>query len=76
MARICRRQFCATRCAIFAENVWLLEKTQAQHNFVVFGNDIEVPKRWLVRYGYLRGDVAFYFLTDNGQVVEFNSRVQ
>jgi hypothetical protein len=52
--------------SIIAEHVWLLEKTQARRKFLVFGNDIDVPERWLTRYGHLRGDVAFYFLTDNG----------
>ena len=59
--------------SIIAEHVWLLEKTQARSKFLVFGNDIDVPKRWLARYGHLRGDVAFYFLTDDGQVSELNS---
>jgi len=35
--------------SIIAEHVWLLEKTQAQRKFLVFGNDIEVPRRWLAR---------------------------
>jgi hypothetical protein len=56
--------------SIIAEHVWLLEKTQAYHKVLVFGNDIEVPKRWLARYGHLRGDVAFYFLTDEGKIIE------
>ena len=54
--------------SIIAEHVWLLEKTQARSKFLVFGNDIDVPKRWLARYGHLRGDVAFYFLTDGGVI--------
>ena len=54
--------------SIIAEHVWLLEKTQARSKFLVFGNDIDVPKRWLARYGHLRGDVAFYFLTDEGVI--------
>jgi hypothetical protein len=58
--------------SIIAEHVWLLEKTQARHKFLVFGNDIEVPKRWLSRYGHLRGDVAFYFLTDEGEIVDLD----
>jgi len=45
--------------SIIAEHVWLLEKTQAQCKFLVFGNDMEVPKRWLARYGHLRGEVVF-----------------
>lgn len=58
--------------SIIAEHVWLLEKTQVRCRFLVFGNDIEVPKRWLGRYGHLRGDVAFYFLTDEGAVEEID----
>lgn len=55
--------------SIITEHVWLLEKTQVKCKFLVFGNDIEVPKRWLARYGHLRGEVVFYFLTDEGEVV-------
>jgi len=58
--------------SIIAEHVWLLEKTQATHKFLVFGNDIEVPKRWLARYGHLRGEVVFYFLSDDGKIVTFD----
>ncbi len=58
--------------SIIAEHVWLLEKTQARRKFLVFGNDIEVPKRWLARYGHLRGDVVFYFLTDEGELFELD----
>lgn len=58
--------------SIIAEHVWLLEKTQATHKFLVFCNDIEVPKRWLARYGHLQGDVAFYFLTDEGELFELD----
>jgi len=54
--------------SIIAEHVWLLEKTQARCKFLVFGNDIEVPKRWLARYGHLRRKVDFYFLSDQGEV--------
>ncbi len=54
--------------SIITEHVWLLEKTQAQCKFLVFGNDMEVPNRWLARYGHLRGEVVFYFLTDEGEV--------
>ena len=56
--------------SIIAEHVWLLEKTGAAHKFLVFGNDIEVPRRWLERYGLLVGDVKFYFLTDEGEASE------
>jgi hypothetical protein len=56
--------------SIIAEHVWLLEKTQARHQFLVFGNDIEVPRRWLARYGHLRGNVVFYFLTPDAHLEE------
>lgn len=47
-----------------------MEKTQARQKFLVFGNDIDVPKRWLSRYGHLRGEVRFYFLTDEGEMID------
>lgn len=43
-----------------AEYVWLLEKTSAEKKFLVFGNDIKVPERWLSRFGYIT-NVEFYF---------------
>lgn len=55
--------------SIIAEHVWLLEKTQAQNRFLVFGNDIEVPQRWLSRYGHLRFGVQFFFLSDDGDAI-------
>ena len=58
--------------SIIAEHVWLLEKAGAAHKFLVFGNDIEVPRRWLERYGRLVDDVMFYFLTDDGEVSEMD----
>jgi hypothetical protein len=39
--------------SIIAEHVWLLEKTGAPTTFLVFGNDRQVPIRWLERYGDL-----------------------
>jgi hypothetical protein len=58
--------------SIIAEHVWLLEKTGAANKFLVFGNDIEVPKRWLERYGHLCQDVRFYFLSDVGEISLLN----
>jgi hypothetical protein len=55
--------------ATIAEHVWLLEKTGAPTTFLVFGNDREVPARWLARYGNLVTGVAFYFLADDGRLV-------
>ena len=54
--------------SIIAEHVWLLEKTGAPVTFLVFGNDRQVPLLWLQRYGDLVSGVAFYFLTDDGEL--------
>jgi DNA-binding transcriptional ArsR family regulator len=54
--------------ATIAEHVWLLEKTNAPEQFLVFGNDREVPLRWLERYGALAGSVQFFFLSDDGKL--------
>lgn len=51
--------------SIIAEYVWLLEKTNAPHRFLVFGNDRRVPVEWLKRYGSLAPSVAFYFIGSN-----------
>jgi hypothetical protein len=58
----------AAKFATIAEHVWLLEKTDAPERFLVFGNDREVPLRWLERYGNLVSEVQFYFLDDDGQL--------
>ena len=47
--------------SVIAEHVWLLEKTNAKHKFLVFGNEKKVPIEWLNRYGRLVKDVAFFF---------------
>jgi hypothetical protein len=40
--------------------------------FLVFGNDCRVPLLWLERYGGLVSDIAFYFLTDDGELEEID----
>ena len=35
------------RLAYITERVWLLEKTVAKTKFLVFGEDVEVPREWL-----------------------------
>jgi len=52
--------------SVIAEHVWLLEKTDASTRFLVFGNQREVPRLWLKRYGYLVAAVDFYFLSEDG----------
>lgn len=54
--------------SIIAEHVWLLEKTGAATTFLVFGNDMQVPKQWLRRHGHLVSITSFYFLTDEGML--------
>ncbi len=57
-----------------AEHVWMLEKTKAQIQFLVFGNDKRVPQEWLKRYGNLVSSVLFYFIEVNGDIMELNKR--
>jgi hypothetical protein len=52
--------------SIIAEHVWLLEKTNADVRFLVFGNDREVPVRWLAKYGALAKCISFFFLHSSG----------
>jgi len=47
--------------SVIAEHVWLMEKTEANHRFIIFGNDSRVPIEWLKRYGNLNSTVTFYF---------------
>jgi len=54
--------------SVIAEHVWLLERTGASTTFLIFGNDRQVPELWLQRYGDLVSGVAFYFLTDEGEL--------
>ena len=55
-----------------AEHVWLLEKLEAKHKFLVFGNDRRVPEEWLRRYGNLVKDVEFYFVNNQGKIDKIN----
>lgn len=57
--------------SVIAEHVWLLENTEAEHKFLVFGNDRRVPEEWLKRYGNLVKSVKFFFLKhENMQLIE------
>jgi hypothetical protein len=58
--------------SVIAEHVWPLEKTNAKNKFLVFGNDQEVPVRWLARFGRLCGKVKIYFLSDDGSLENLN----
>lgn len=54
--------------SVIAEHVWLLEKTGANEKFLVFGNDRRVPEKWIEKYGDLAQKVAFFFLSDEGNL--------
>lgn len=51
-----------------AGHMWLLQHTNAKSKFLVFGNQREVPERWIRKYGGLIEDVRFFFLTDQGNL--------
>lgn len=51
-----------------AGHVWLLEKTEANRKFLVFGNQKQVPGIWLKKYGHLIPDINFYFMDNEGQI--------
>lgn len=51
-----------------AGHVWLLRKTHAKRQFLVFGNQRRVPEWWLEKYGHLADGVEFYFLDDVGNL--------
>jgi hypothetical protein len=54
--------------SIIAEHVWLLERTAAPVQFLVFGNDRSVPVQWLKRYGHLAPQITFLFLADSSDL--------
>jgi hypothetical protein len=51
-----------------AGHVWLLERTTAQRQFLVFGNQRAVSEWWLKKYGGLVHSVEFYFLIEDGHL--------
>lgn len=58
--------------SVIAEHVWLLEKTNVEKKFLVFGNDKRVPIRWLEKYGDLFSNIDFYFIDDKGKIELLN----
>jgi hypothetical protein len=59
----------AAKWSVIAEYVWLLEHLDADRRFIVFGQDRDVPERWLKRFRPLTEGVSFYFLEDGGRLV-------
>ena len=68
--RVGGRRWPPAKIATISEHVWLLENTGALEKFLVFGNDREVPRMWLQKYGALLSGITFYFLTDDGDLEE------
>ena len=58
--------------SVIAEHVWLLEQTNAEKKFLVFGNDKRVPTLWLKKYGKLVSGINFYFIDEKGDLEELN----
>jgi len=56
----------AAKWSTISEYVWLLQNVDAEQVFLVFGNEIEVPERYLEKYGALVVPVEFYFLDGTG----------
>ena len=50
--------------ADISQFVWLLQKVNARHKFMVFGGNRKTPEDWLRRWRSLVNDVDFYFLED------------
>ncbi len=61
--------------AVVSELIWIMEMTPAQHKFIVFGYDIEIPVRWLNRFGSLTHQIDFYFLSDDGKNLDHLNEV-
>jgi len=53
-----------------AGHIWFLEKTRAEEKFLIFYGDRSVPEWWLKRYGQLIEGVRFYFMEDDGRLIE------
>ena len=56
----------AAKWSTISEYVWLLQQVKAEKVFIVFGNDVEVVERYLVRFEPLIRPVEFYFLDGSG----------
>jgi hypothetical protein len=65
----------AAKWSTIAEYVWLLQHVDAKRRFMVFGNDRDVPERWLRRFFPLVGDVDFFYLEYGGTVVDLKKEL-
>jgi hypothetical protein len=56
----------AAKWQAIAEYIWLLQKTDTETAFMVFGRDHEVAERYLKRIRPLTAPIKFYFLDGSG----------
>ncbi len=52
----------AAKWSTIAEYVWLLQHVNASRRFLVFGQDRQIPERWLDRFKLLTDGIEFYYL--------------
>ncbi|MHA1150721.1 MAG: DUF7662 domain-containing protein [Promethearchaeota archaeon] len=65
------RNIAPAKMSGIAEYVWFLEKLPLKkEKFLVFGNDIHVPKEWLRKYAGLLNNINFYFVNLVGKIVK------
>lgn len=55
----------SAKLSTISEYVWLLQNTNFEHKFLIFGNERKVPIMFLRRWGALVKDVEFYFFDGN-----------
>ena len=53
-----------------AGHIWFLEKIKAEEKFLIFYGDRNVPEWWLKRYGWLAERTKFYFMEEDGRLIE------
>jgi hypothetical protein len=59
----------SAKLSVISEHVWMLEKINSSVKFLVFGNDENVPKIWLKRYGSFVDSINFYYLNEKGNII-------
>jgi len=52
----------SAKLSVISEYVWLLDGVEAEHKFLVFGNDRRVPEAWLRKHRDMVKGVEFLFL--------------
>jgi hypothetical protein len=75
LALVDRSRFPPAKMMEIAGHVWLLETLKNARPFLVFGNQIEVPRVWLNKYGALSQKVEFYFLAPDGELTDLRKTI-